>query len=398
MRKQIGIIIPPAQSGGVMQYALTIGYSLLAYSKKYHYTLLYDKSENILPSLPASLHSYTLAVPAQRLSPVHKLLHFTQLWLADTSTVVKNTYVFLKNHAFDMLIFPAPFTFILPYTIPYILGIPDLMHKYLPQLEEYSIWTRIKRDIVYGYFLRHSLINVVDSKQGAEDLFTFFDTPKDKIRTIPFMPAQYVYMHKDMAIDQAEKILAPHKLPPKFLFYPAQLWPHKNHKRLIEAIADIKQECYLCIPLILVGSHSRRSRQTRQEVNGLIKKNGLQNQIILLGYVSEKEIVALYKTAWALVFPTLIGPTSIPPLEAMLLGTPVLCSNLFEMPKQIGDAGLLFNPYDICDIKEKILAIWNDKTLRTQLISKGYERTCDLTLSTYAALWENVIDEALKLI
>jgi glycosyltransferase involved in cell wall biosynthesis len=96
------------------------------------------------------------------------------------------------------------------------------------------------------------------------------------------------------------------------------------------------------------------------------------------------------------VFPSLIGPTNIPPLEAMVLGTPVVCSNLFSMPEQVGDAGLLFDPFNVEDMAEKIYQIWTDEDLRQNLIRKGYERIRNMTIENYAKQWENIIDEALE--
>ncbi len=122
----------------------------------------------------------------------------------------------------------------------------------------------------------------------------------------------------------------------------------------------------------------------------------MQDQVFHLGYVSDKEIVALYKRATALIYPSLAGPTNLPPIEAMILGTPVLCSNLFAMPEQVGAAGLLFDPFSIGDMAEKILRLWTDNSLRQQLVQRGYEQVKDLTQENYARQWETVIETALQ--
>ena len=112
--------------------------------------------------------------------------------------------------------------------------------------------------------------------------------------------------------------------------------------------------------------------------------------------MADNEIVALYKKSIALVFPDLLGPTNIPPLEAIVLGTPVICSNVFSMPEQIGEAGLFFNPYDINDMAQKIYKVWTDNDLRIKLIAKANEKAKSLVLEKYAEKWEKVIDEALS--
>jgi glycosyltransferase involved in cell wall biosynthesis len=73
----------------------------------------------------------------------------------------------------------------------------------------------------------------------------------------------------------------------------------------------------------------------------------------------------------ALTFVSLLGPTNIPPIEAMFLGCPVIVSNKYAMPEQVGNAGLLVNPLDPQDIANKIDMIYKDENKRRQLIAKG---------------------------
>ncbi len=79
----------------------------------------------------------------------------------------------------------------------------------------------------------------------------------------------------------------------------------------------------------------------------------------------------------------------------MVLGIPLACSNLFEMPKQVGDAGLLFNPFDDSDIAEKIYQIWTDAKLRIELRERGYARTKNITPKHFARKWEEAIENAM---
>jgi glycosyltransferase involved in cell wall biosynthesis len=73
-----------------------------------------------------------------------------------------------------------------------------------------------------------------------------------------------------------------------------------------------------------------------------------------------------------------------------------VCSNVYALPEQVGDAGLLFDPNNIDDMAEKIYKVWTDEKLRKELVEKGYERIKDMTLENYAKKWEKVISEALE--
>lgn len=396
MKKNIGIFMPSSKSGGVFQLGLSIADSLINYSDKFNYKIIHYNFDDPRHFLNIDENkTQFLPIPQKSISPIEKILHFSNLIFGGSRFIVNNYDPFFKKTNINLLIYPTPFTYGFSYKIPYIVFIPSLMHHYYPNFPEFGIKQRITRDAVYGYYAKNSIFNVVDSEQGAEDIFKFLGISKEKSRIIPFVPAGYIYKYKDMDNKSIEEMLAEYNLPEKFLFYPAQLWYHKNHSRLLEAISLIKQNYQIKIPLVLVGSAKGHYEKRYNRIQTLIQKLNLDGQIRHLGYVSAKTIVALYRKATALIFPSLFGPTDIPCLEAMVLGTPVVCSNLFEIPKQVGEAGLFFNPFKVEEMAEKIYEIWTSEELRQQLIKNGKERTRNLTLENYAKKWEKIIEEAL---
>jgi len=358
MKKKIGILMPSINSGGVFQLASSIFEAISSFSQ-FQCSKIIVEERNFLKKI---------------ISP------------------------FFQNHnkEFDLIIFPTPFSFCFPRKIPFIIFIPDLMHRYYPSFPEYGLKQRITRDMVYKHYLKRSILNLVDSQQGADDLNKFFGIERERIRIIPYIPASYVFKYKNMEKEAIEDLLKKYNIPDKFIFYPAQLWYHKNHARLIKALSLIKKQKKITIPLVLVGSLAGRYYKRYKKIRSLIKDLDMEDQVFHLNYVSDKEIVALYKKSVALVFPTLLGPTNIPPLEAMILGTPIICSNLFEMPKQIGKAGILFNPFKEEDMAEKIYRVWQEQGLKEKLIKYGQKKAETLTLNSYANNWEEVIEKALQ--
>jgi len=395
--KRIGILFPLISGGGIFQYALSVADSLINHSPKYSYAIFHYGSENPRKFLKIKNTETTQFVcldnsPNNFAGKLKLLLNV--LVGKSIFTVNKKNKKIVKDIQVDLLIVPFPLLFGFEHNIPYVVSIQDVMHRYYPDFPEYPLMERIKRDIVFNYAAKHALFSIVDSQQGLQDLQTFYRVPKAKIRVLPFTPPGYIYQYQNMTSEEIAKTVRKYTLPEKFLFYPAQFWYHKNHLRLIKALKVVERTRGINIPLILVGSSANDKHY--QEAFGLVKKLGLQDRIRHLGFVTDKEIVALYKRATALVFPTLIGPTSVPALEAMVLGTPVLCSNLFAMPEQIGDAGVLFDPFDVADIAEKVYTLWTDENLRKTVVQKGYARVRNLTLETYAQQWERVIDDTLR--
>jgi len=393
--ESIGILISEKKGGGSVQHVLNIVDSLIKYSHKYHYKIITNNSESLKRLAYASPRNIDYFFLSNKKSSLkNKIKLACNFAIRNNFFNVQNNEIIsqIKNHQVKLLITPLASLMCYKNRIPCIVSILDIMHKYYPSFPEYPLKERVKRNILYKNASEHSVFAIVDSLQGADDLNKFFGIPKEKIKIIPMMPAGYTFKYKDMSLEISESILKKYNLPEKFLFYPAQFWYHKNHIRLVKSLKILKDFYNVKIYIVLVGS----PQESYKKIMNFIKKSDISNQIIYLGYVSDEEIVALYKKAVALVYPSLFGPTNIPPLEAMLLGTPVICSNLFSMPDQIGDAGLFFNPFEAKDIAEKIYKIWTDKDLRIDLIRKGHKKIKDMTLERYAKQWEDVIDEALE--
>lgn len=117
-----------------------------------------------------------------------------------------------------------------------------------------------------------------------------------------------------------------------FVLYPARGWPHKNHARLIEAMRLARRELP-DLRLVLTGG-------------GLDGLGDLPDWVDRRGLVEQDELLRLYQTAGALVFPSLYEGFGLPPLEAMASGCPVAASNAGSLPEVVGDAAVQFDPHD----------------------------------------------------
>jgi glycosyltransferase involved in cell wall biosynthesis len=391
---KIGILnlVSTVNTGGVFQYIMSL-IEGLKNNSEHEYLLFYGDPEFRKFCSDSQNCRLVFILPDEnKLAKIGRKL----ATLFDFKSPFLGRYSVIKENKIDILINPVSSSVGFHLGLPYIVVIYDVMHRYYPGFPEYSLKARITRDLTYKRAAEHSIFTVVDSNQTKEDLVRFYKIRRDKIRVIPSCPPWYISKYKDLEDSSINEMVDKYRMPEKFIFYPAQFWYHKNHIRLIEALYFLREQYRVYVPAVFVGSQKRDSKGTLSTMAKLIKKLKMQSQIFNLGYLSEKEVVALYKKSIALVFPSLIGPTNIPIWEAMALGTPVLCSNLFSMPEQIGDAGLLFDPFNVEDMAKKIHRIWTDENLRQEFIQKGYERIKDMTLENYAKKWEKVISEALE--
>jgi glycosyltransferase involved in cell wall biosynthesis len=176
-----------------------------------------------------------------------------------------------------------------------------------------------------------------------------------------------------------------------FALYPAVSWPHKNHVRLLEALAHLRDRAGLRIPLVCTGS---RYEEFWPHIERRTRDLGLGSQVKFLGFVPEEELRAIYRMALFLVQPSLFEASSLPMFEAWLEGVPVTCANVTALPEQAMDAALLFEPTQVSAIAEAMSKMACDAGLRHDLCVRGYERLkyfdWDLTAKTYRAVYRRI--------
>jgi glycosyltransferase involved in cell wall biosynthesis len=170
------------------------------------------------------------------------------------------------------------------------------------------------------------------------------------------------------------------RLPRDFLFFPANTWPHKNHVGLVNALAILRDEHHLTPYLVLTGAEKDGHRAMLDAVTAF----RLASQIRWLGYVTREELIALYQTTYALVFPSMYEGFGIPIIEAMASGCPVVCSKTTATGEVAGGAALTFDPKDPADIAASIARILTDEALRQELIRKGLKKVVDFSLNRMA--------------
>ncbi|KKW09089.1 MAG: Glycosyl transferase group 1 [Candidatus Kaiserbacteria bacterium GW2011_GWA2_49_19] len=290
-------------------------------------------------------------------------------WLTQKSQ--RKTIDLITSKKIDLAIFTMSNKLAFLLDLPTIVPIHDINHKLHPQYPEFSAGkTWVQREYITSQTVKKASTILVDSEVSREDIIAQYHAQPDKLVVLPFLSPNY--LHRTVSPENTKHFFQQHSIPKKFLFYPAQLWPHKNHSNLVKAIGILQQQG-LAVTLILTGA-KKEAFGVWDAVTRIAKDQHIENQVKFLGYVEDDEITMLYRNATAMVMPALVGPTYIPIYEAWSMRCPVACSDIRGLREQAGDAALLFNPENPADIADKIKQIWTDDHVRQDLIARGTKR------------------------
>lgn len=172
----------------------------------------------------------------------------------------------------------------------------------------------------------------------------------------------------------------------KVILYVGSEMPRQNIPFLLKGFSKLKN-ILPDVKLLKIGIPQWKG--AREELLNLTKELNIQNDVIFIGYVEEKELSKWYNAADLFVYPSLYSGWSLPCLEAMTCGVPVIASNVSVFPEVVGDAGVTIDPYDINELSRAMYNILTDDNLRNTLIQKGLTRAKLFT-------WDNAAEETLK--
>jgi glycosyltransferase involved in cell wall biosynthesis len=159
-----------------------------------------------------------------------------------------------------------------------------------------------------------------------------------------------------------------------FVLYVGSHAPHKNVVRLIHSFARIRAERDLKLVLVGNGSEEQLGRVART-----VRADSIQSRVILLSGVSDAQLSSLYQHCRLLACPSVYEGFGLPVLEAMLHGAPVACSAVTSLPEVAGGAALLFDPYSVRDIADKLQRLLDSPGLMTRLSDVGRDRAALFT-------------------
>lgn len=169
--------------------------------------------------------------------------------------------------------------------------------------------------------------------------------------------------------------------------------PRKNQRLLMRAYAQYLAAGGQLMPLVLAGGMGWMMTDFNQYVAEL----GIADKVILLGYVTDDEMIWLYRNCYAHLYPSVFEGFGLPVLEGMQFGAPTLCSNTTSLPEVAGDAAIQVSPCCEQEWKQSMLTVASSRETRQALSAAARQQARKFDRASSAASVLDIYLEAASL-
>ncbi len=243
-----------------------------------------------------------------------------------------------------------------------IAVIHDLNFEHYPK--DIPFWARRYYKKYFPQYAKKANRIATVSEYSKQDISKLYKISSEKI--------DVVYDGSNEAfkpISEEQKIVVRQKYSNgnDYFIFVGALNPRKNVHCLLLAFDAFKNSSSSPIKLIIVGEKMWKTSEMENVYNNM----QFRNDVIFIGRLGTNDLKDVMASAFALVFVPYFEGFGIPIVEAMYCDVPVITSNVTSMPEVAGNAGLLVDPFSIDSIKEGMITIYKDETLRNQLIANG---------------------------
>ncbi|HXI22661.1 MAG TPA: glycosyltransferase family 1 protein [Pyrinomonadaceae bacterium] len=268
---------------------------------------------------------------------------------------------------------------------PVVATIHDLSFEHLP--ETFNRRSRAQLRLTVRRTARKAAQILTLSEFSRRDIVDTYSIAPDRVSVTPAAAPSHFKPIEDET--ELRKIQEHYGIARDYILSVSSIQPRKNLIRLIEAyscLRGLRPEGKLP-QLVLVGKRGWLDDETFRAA----QRHSANNDIAFTGYVAETDLPALYSGATCFVYPSFFEGFGLPILEAMQCGAPVIAGNRTSIPEVVGQAGLLFDPFDTNSLVQALTRVLDDSEFRAALRMQGLERarqfdwkqTARMTLQAY---------------
>jgi glycosyltransferase involved in cell wall biosynthesis len=273
-------------------------------------------------------------------------------------------------------------------TMPVVLTIHDVSYERHPE------WYPYQRDAIRRMFYRRSARTaarvLTDSEFSAGEIAAAYQLPRERITVAPLGVSDH-FAPGDRPNETLPADVLPAAITVPFLLHVGDLHERRNLPLIVHAMLEAQRRPGMpALSLVLAGV----DRGIGDRLRSYAREANTPDAVVCLGSVTDRQLLALYRGAAALVYPSRYEGFGLPVLEAMACGTPVIASRAASIPEVLGDAGVLLDPDDEPGWAEAIAEVVNDEWRKGRMRKAGlararsftWARTAAITLDAYRAV------------
>ena len=294
----------------------------------------------------------------------------------------------LRRHPVDVLHvqYTAP-----PFApCPVVTTIHDLAFEHLPETFNRRSWMQLR--LTVRQTARRAAHIITVSEYSRADISRRYEIAPQRITVTPeAAPPNLLPVTNETEL---RRIRESYGIRGNYILSLCSIQPRKNLVRLIEAYSSLRGLLpEVKLPqLVLAGKRGWLDSETFRAA----ERNALGNDLLFTGYVPEPDLAGLYSGAICFVYPSYFEGFGLPVVEAMQCGVPVIAGNLTSLPEIVGEAGLLFDPFDTQALVSALKHVLDDAEYRASLRAKGLAKAKQFNWRTTARLTLGVYERVVK--
>jgi glycosyltransferase involved in cell wall biosynthesis len=378
--------------GGGYQQALNIACQVTKIDSNYCKPIFFTNHHqniSILKSHGIDCHFLGISIFGRAILKVRGIINSQRLFRNKTNIFGLNKFerILLRNKV-DLVYFISPSSWAnYLERLNFIITVWDLCHRDQLEFPEIRVnRTFEERELSYHSSLIKATAVIADSDLGKENIIRRYGVDEERIHVMSFSPAlgikEYVSTKNNSSINIKEK----YKIDGEYIFYPAQFWAHKNHIYILQGLQVLNSKYGIRLNAVFSGNDGGNLKYVKKRAQEL----DLLDQVFFIGFIDDEELPHFYQGSIALVMPTYFGPTNIPPLEAFVLGVPVLYSDLPGLRDQVEGAALLMDLLDPESMAINLNKLINDMDFKEALIKSGHAKILTYKYNNQLNILENI--------